>query len=52
MLGIFKIGQGIVNTIMGSLGSPNYATVPQELIDSVESLKLMDKETIRPILKT
>lgn len=43
MLGIFKIGQGIVNTIMSNLGSPNYATVPQELVDSVESLKLMDK---------
>lgn len=43
MLGIFDIGQGIIRTIMGSLGSPNYATVPQELIDSVDALTLMDK---------
>ncbi len=43
MVGIFDIGQGVVQTIMGSLGSPNYATIPQELIDSVDSLTLLDK---------
>ena len=43
MVGIFNIGQGIVSNIMGSLGSPNYATIPQELIESVDSLNLLDK---------
>ena len=43
MMAIFNIAQGAVNAIMGNVGQPAYATLPQELIDKVGELGFFDQ---------
>ena len=38
IIGLFDVSQGIVGSIMGRVGSPTYASVPQEIVTAVEDM--------------
>lgn len=38
IIGLFDVSQGIIGQIMGKVGSPTYATIPQELVTAVEDM--------------
>jgi hypothetical protein len=43
MVGVFDISQGVIRAIVGNIGAPTPATVPQEIVDAVGSLGILDK---------